>query len=287
MQRRHQSQSHTMLWNKNKSTLPELLRLTDSALREQLAAMPASRALIGLGAGGQPVTVDWDAGSPHVLVCSATGGGTSTTLRTLAVQLLHHGAHTVVLDSKRISQTWAGGIDKVTYCRDIEIIHEALVGLQAELQRRIAHSDQCGDCDDLPRLTVLLEVARHTLRQLARYWDKTREPGDPKVSPAVDALNELLFAGRAARIHVLFGGHLDTTPLGVFAREQFSTVILGRVTPRSWSRLAPQINPAPKSCNRPGRVHVVQGATAHPTQVLLMTDTEAADWAAATAAEKV
>ncbi|MFB9608582.1 hypothetical protein ACFFTQ_37085 [Streptomyces roseofulvus] len=280
-----------MLWNKNKnknkSPLPELLRLTDPGLREQLAAMPASQALIGLGAGGQPITIDWDAGSPHVLVCSATGGGTSTVLRTLAVQLLHHGAHTVVLDSKRISQTWAAGRDDVTYCRDIDTIHEALVGLQAELQHRIAHSDQHGDCDDLPRLTVLLEVAHHSLRQLTRYWEKTREPGDPKVSPAIDALNEILFAGRTARMHVLFGGHLDTTPLGFVAREQFSTVVLGRVTTRTWSRLAPQIHPAPKSSTRPGRVHVVQGATAHPTQVLLLTDTEAADWAAATAAEKI
>ncbi|MFK0231116.1 hypothetical protein ACIQUL_35725 [Streptomyces sp. NPDC090303] len=276
-----------MLWNKNKSTLPELLRLTDPGLRGQLEAMPDSQALIGIGADGQPVSIDWDTESPHVLVCSASGGGTSTTLRTLAAQLLHHGAHTVVLDSKRISQTWASGIDNVTYCRDIETIHDALVGLRTELQRRISHSDQHGDCDDLPRLTVLLEVAHHTLRQLTRYWDKVRQANDPKTSPAVDALNELLFAGRAARMHVLFGGQLDATPLGVFAREQFSTVVLGRATTRTWSRLAPQIHPAPKSSPHPGRVHVVQGTTAHPTQVLLMTDTEAADWAAATAAEKI
>ncbi|MFG3158059.1 FtsK/SpoIIIE domain-containing protein [Streptomyces sp. NPDC048219] len=276
-----------MLWNKNKSTLPELLRLTDTGLREQLEAMPASQALIGLGADGQPVSVDWDTESPHVLVCSASGGGTSTTLRTLAAQLLHHGAHTVVLDPKRISQTWARGVDNVTYCRDIETIHDALVGLRTELQRRTAHIDQYGECDDLPRLTVLLEVAHHTLRQLTRYWDKVRQANDPKASPAVDALHELLFAGRGARMHVLFGGQSDTTPLGAVVREQFSTVVLGRVTTRTWGRLAPQIHPAPKGSTRPGRVHVVQGATAHPTQVLLMTDTEAADWAAATAAEKI
>ncbi|MEH0517343.1 FtsK/SpoIIIE domain-containing protein [Streptomyces sp. B21-079] len=276
-----------MLWNKNKSTLPELLRLTDLGLREQLAAMPASQALIGLGADGQPVTFDWDTESPHVLVCSASGGGTSTILRTLAAQLLHHGAHTLVLDPKRISQVWALGIDNVTYCRDIETIHDVLIGLRTELQRRTAHIDQHGDCDDLPRLTVMLEVAHHTLRQLTRHWDKVRQANDPKTSPAVDALHELLFAGREARMHVLFGGQLDTTPLGAMAREQFSTVVLGRVTTRTWDRLAPQIHPAPKSSTRPGRVHVVQGATAHPAQVLLMTDTEAADWAAATAAEKI
>ncbi|MGW0909425.1 hypothetical protein [Streptomyces sp. NPDC002853] len=36
-----------------------------------------------------------------------------------------------------------------------------------------------------------------------------------------------------------------------------------------------------------GCVHVVQGTTAHPTQALFLTDTEAADWAAAAAAGKI
>ncbi|MFG3013512.1 hypothetical protein ACGFZB_24180 [Streptomyces cinerochromogenes] len=45
-----------------------------------------------------------------------------------------------------------------------------------------------------------------------------------------------------------------------------------------WQRLAPIVDPAPKSSPLPGRVHVVQDSDAHPTQVPLMTDAEAADW---------
>ncbi|WP_338684684.1 hypothetical protein QD712_29745 [Streptomyces acidiscabies] len=56
---------------------------------------------------------------------------------------------------------------------------------------------------------------------------------------------------------------------------------------RTWGRLAPQIHSAPRGSTRPGRVHIVQGATAHPAQVLLMTDTEAAAWAVTTAAGKI
>ncbi|MFH9008931.1 hypothetical protein ACH4E5_37540 [Streptomyces afghaniensis] len=37
----------------------------------------------------------------------------------------------------------------------------------------------------------------------------------------------------------------------------------------------------------PGHVHVVQDGTAHPTQALLMTDAEAADWLTATAAGEI
>ncbi|MFK4070440.1 hypothetical protein [Streptomyces sp. NPDC029674] len=63
-------------------------------------------------------------------------------------------------------------------------------------------------------------------------------------------------------------------------REQFSTVLLGRVTTRTWSQAAPQVATVPKTSTHPGRFHIVQGSTAHPTQVLLLSETEAAAWAA-------
>ncbi|MGA5900243.1 hypothetical protein [Streptomyces venetus] len=46
------------------------------------------------------------------------------------------------------------------------------------------------------RVLILLEEVNATMKQLARYWEKIRESGDPKVSPAVDALNEILPLGR-------------------------------------------------------------------------------------------
>jgi hypothetical protein len=36
---------------------------------------------------------------------------------------------------------------------------------------------------------ILLEEINATMKQLARYWEKIRESGDPKVSPAVDAID--------------------------------------------------------------------------------------------------
>jgi hypothetical protein len=46
----------------------------------------------------------------------------------------------------------------------------------------------------------------------------------------------------------------------------------------------PDSRPGLEGQRAPGRVHVVQHSTAHQTQVLLMTDAEAADWIAATVA---
>lgn len=267
-----------------KSTVPQQLRLTDPGVREQLEALPASQVLIGHGTEGQPVCVDLDNDSPHVLVYSASGGGTSTALRTLAAQLLHNGGHVLVLDIKRVvSHSWARALPTVTYRRDIADIHDALLGLSLELHQRIRHADEHGDTEDLPRLTVVFESAGHTLRKLARHWEKVRQAGETKTSPAVNAYEELLFAGRPARIHILVGAQSYSAALG---REQFSTVLLGRVTTRTWSQTAPQIATVPKASTHPGRFHTVQRSTAHPTQVLLMSETDAAAWAATTRTEK-
>lgn len=269
----------------NKTTTTTTLHLTDPAIREHLQALPASLALIGLTTDGKPVCVDLDAEGPHVLVCTGTGGGATTVLRTLTAQLLHHGSHALVLDLKRISHTWARGLPAVTYCREIAEIHAALVGLRAELQHRLDLINQHGDVDDLPRLTVVLEAADNTLHQLARYWDTVREKGDPTTSPAIDALEYVLYAGPQTRIHILASTQSANGVLGE-GRENFSTKVLGRVTTHTFERLAPEAHPAPEPNTQPGRVHVVQGGNTHPTQVLLVTDAEAAAGIAATKTEE-
>ncbi|MCX4808781.1 hypothetical protein OG594_45780 [Streptomyces sp. NBC_01214] len=100
-----------------------------------------------------------------------------------------------VLDTKKISHPWAHGIDGVTYCRDIADIHDQLIALgqmgQIGRQRTRIAAALGIDADPTAiglRILNLLEEINATLRQLARSWEKIRESGDPKVSPAVDAL---------------------------------------------------------------------------------------------------
>ncbi|MGW7529103.1 hypothetical protein [Streptomyces sp. NPDC054783] len=87
----------------------------------------------------------------------------------------------------------------MTYCRDIAEIHDAVIHLLQEGRRRIRLAEQLGD-DVLgkepwrvgPRLVILLEEVNAIMAQLKRYWERIRWSGDPKVSPAVDALVEIL-----------------------------------------------------------------------------------------------
>lgn len=260
----------------NPTALPQFLHFTDPGLREQIEALPEGTALIGISTTGQAIAVDLNAESPHVLVCTATGGGSTTMLRSLTAQFLHQGAHALVLDPKRISHLWAKSLTTVTHRGNIAGIHDALVHLASELERRL---DLDGDLDDVPRLIVSVDDANTTLRQLTRYWETFRHKDDPKTSPAIAALEEALWVGRAARIHVLFSGRPQGTVLKGAVRELFATVILARFTADTWQRLAPIAGPAPKQHHpQQGRFHVVRQGDAHETQAIWMTDADVVKW---------
>ncbi|MFD5110323.1 helicase HerA domain-containing protein [Streptomyces cinereoruber] len=273
---------------KKRKTPPKMLRLTDPGVREALGKMPESAPLIGFGAGDTKVSVDLDADSPHVLISAGTGGGKSTILRAICCQFIHNGAHAYVLDFKRISHTWARGVPGVTYCRDIAEIHDALIRLAQEGRDRIRLAEQLAD-DVLerepwrvgPRLVILLEEVNATMAQLKRYWAKIRETGDPKTSPAVDALAEILFMGRQVRLHVLLVAQSATARAigGPEMRENFSTRILVRYTLNAWRMLVPEVSPIPMPSDHNGRVQVVTRGRAQETQVLNLSNEEARAWA--------
>ncbi|MGA5134471.1 pRL2-11 [Streptomyces blastmyceticus] len=269
---------------------PNKLLFKDPAVRELVSRAPEPAPLIGLGSGNRTVSVNLDDDSPHVLVAAGTGGGKSVILRTIASQLIRNGALTYILDFKRISHPWARGVPGVTYCRDIFEIHDALIHLGAEGRRRIGLADQLGIDADLsqvgPRIAILLEEVNATMKQLARYWEKVRERDDPKTSPAIDALAEILFMGRQVRLHVLLVAQSATARAlgGPEMRENFATRILARYTQNAWRMLAPEVHPAPKSTRHTGRAQVVLGGIAHETQVLFMTHAEAHAWATGSSA---
>ncbi|MFJ4429038.1 hypothetical protein [Streptomyces bobili] len=164
-------------------------------MRAPAASGPA---LIGISTDGTAIAVDVDH-APHILVCTSTGGGSTTILRNLTAQFLHQGAHALVLDPTRISHLWAKDLPTVTHRGNVAGIHDALVGLAAELKRRT-------DLDGVPRLMAVFDRVDDTLRHLARYWETFRHEGDPKKSPAISVLEDVLYEGRQARIHVLYNG---------------------------------------------------------------------------------
>ncbi|WP_121832186.1 pRL2-11 [Streptomyces sp. S1] len=271
---------------------PSKVLFSDPEVRKIVEGMPESAPLIGLSHRNRAISVDLDAESPHVLVSAGTGGGKSVILRAIFAQLLRNGAEGAVLDRKRHSHKWVRGLSGVAYHREIEDIHDALVALGEEGERRNRIVDAWeGDEKDAPvgpRMAILLEEANATIGKLKRYWASVRKtkadeegPADPKESPAIDALGEILFMGRAVKMHVLMVAQSATANAlgGPEMRENFATRILARYTRNAWNMLVPEVQPAPKSTRHTGRAQVVLGGVANETQVVFFTPDEARAWA--------
>jgi hypothetical protein len=266
-------------------------RVTFASAKAAIESAPESAPLIGFGRAGGLIRADWDAESPHALMSAGSGGGKSTVIRCLFTQGLHHGALGIVLDLKRISQAWARGLPNVIYCRSIEEIHNMLIALGAEVERRNLRADELADEDgNIPdealaeigsRLEIVCEEMNATANRLMAYWRKIKNKDDPAVSPAVEALNDVLFMGRAVRVNVLAVAQMMTAKAlgGPEARENFATRILARYTVNAWKMLVPEVWPMPKSSRHLGRVQVVNAGVAHETQVVFFTPKEARDWA--------
>jgi hypothetical protein len=251
------------------------------AFRPFMESTPESAPGIGLGRRSKLVSVDLDAESPHVLISMSSGGGKSVLTRTIACQLLHNGAFGLILDIKRHSHSWARGLPNVRYCRDIEDIHNALIWAAEEGERRNRETDDSGGVYDGPRLFIIAEEMNATVGRLMKYWRNIREKDDPKTSPAVEALGDIAFMGRAVKLHLLAIAQLMTarTLGGPETRENFATRILARYTVNAWKMLVPEVTPIPKASRKAGRVQVVLGGEADETQVAFLTDEQARDWA--------
>ncbi|MFE5809455.1 helicase HerA domain-containing protein [Streptomyces sp. NPDC056491] len=272
---------------------PARVMFAEEKVQELILSAAESAPLIGLGPQSIKVSVDLDAESPHILVSASTGGGKSVITRTMASQMLHNGSQLVVLDFKRHSHKWARGLPNVLYCREIGDIHDALVRLGAEGHHRNIVVDDWegeGEAPVGPRMGIILEEANATVSKLKRYWGSIRRtkadefgPADPKESPAIDALREILFMGRAVKMHVFLVAQSATATAlgGPEVRECFATRILARYTRNAWNMLVPEVQPVPRSTRHIGRAQVVLGGVAHETQVVFFSDSEARTWATA------
>jgi hypothetical protein len=253
-----------------------------------LKAATPTAPFLGLGRAAKPVFADLDNDSPHVVFSMGSGGGKSVATGGLTAQVLHNGGCAMILDIKRLSHSWARGLPNVRYCRSVEEIHDACLWLQGEIDRRNIKADEGADIDgntdhvDVgPRIIVLAEEMNATVNRLRAYWRKIKAKGDPAESPAVEALGDALFMGRAVKVNMLAVAQMFTarTAGGPEARENMGTRVLSRYTMNNWRMLVPEIWPMPRSSRKPGRVQVCSGGVAKETQIMFGTAAEFRSWA--------
>lgn len=268
--------------------------------REAMLEAKEHAPVIGCNTYGEPVYIDLHNDSPHVLLSMGSGGGKSVTLRALVAQFVRNGAHAVILDYKRHSHRWAFKVPDITYCRDIEEIHDTLIAIAEMGMERFKAADTLSDeeYDEGKwmggRVVVAVEELNSLMAELEDYWTeiRTKNAGNrfwqvPRRSPAVKALHKLLAMGRAANINVLAVAQRASVASmgssggsrGGDARENFAVRILARYTHSTWKMLVPDCDYQPPS-DHIGRAQVAVGAEATETQILFLSDQEAVEWAA-------
>ena len=258
-------------------------------LRPFIEAAKLDQVLLGFGIQTAPVWFDLDGDSPHIGISMGSGGGKSVTSRLILAQMLLKGCVGMVLDApKRISHTWARGLPNVAYCRDVEEVHEALLWLEAECDRRNRVADAAADIEGRvranvgPRIIVIAEELNTMMKRLRAYWLRERVSGDPVRSPALDALDAVLSMGRQVLLNVVMIGQRlsdKATGGGGDARENLAALIFARFKPNTWKMLVPDM-PMPARTTHKLRAWTVTDSV-RAVQVALLTGREARDLALA------
>lgn len=251
--------------------IPELVQLSD------VPASTDAKIVLGIGPDG-PVTVDLDSESPHILVNAPTGLGKSAVARSAGVQRLAQGDLLVILDVKMHSHRWARPLAPVAYYADTDAsVGASLVNLGVELHRRNQIvRDWEGDIKDAPvgpRIVVMFEETNATLSHLA-VMDKQIAEGGYK---ALDAFRDVIFMGRAVKIHIIAFAQLASYRSGLSADliENFGTKVLIGASPRAWKWLVPECGRYRAARELDGRGIVCHGTRAVETQLLWVDEDSA------------
>jgi len=249
--------------------------IPDFVTMDDVPAPSSSTVSLGIGING-PVVVDLDSESPHILVNAPTNLGKSTVARSFGVQRLAQGDLCVVLDRKMHSHRWARELSPLVHYADtVPAIGGALVNLGWELQRRNALvRDQGPGADVGPRVVVIFEETNATLTRL-RELDK--QQGD---SGAMDAFSDLMFMGRAVKMHVVAFAQLASYRSGLSADliENFGTRVLIGYSDKAWKWLASDCGRYRVAPSSTGRGMVCHGGKARETQLAFIPEESAAEY---------
>ncbi len=253
------------------SDLPDYVCLSD------IPEATGSNVILGMGNEG-PVSVDLDGESPHILVNAPTGLGKSAVARSVAVQRLAQGDLVVMLDVKMHSHRWARDLAPLVHYADTDAeVGSALVNLGRELHRRNqVVRDHVGDVAEAPvgpRIVVVFEETNATLTHL-NVMDRQVAIGSYK---AMDAFRDLMFMGRAVKMHVVAFAQLASYRSGLSADliENFGTKALIGASQKAWKWLVPECGQFRSTPEVPGRGLVCRGNRATETQLVWVDETSA------------
>jgi hypothetical protein len=244
----------------------------------------------GLGKRRAVVKTSLSGDSPHAGLSMGSGAGKSVTARAFLAQMLYRGCVGMILDYKMISHQWAAGLPNVLIYRRPHEIHDVLLWLGGEAERRnevaLAGADLDGNVHAVvgPRLIVVCEELNATMSKLRAHWraERNEDRSLPQRSPALEALDSVNLMGRQVLMNLLYmGQRLSVKAIGGDgdARESIGVIAFGRYKPSNWKMLAGD-HPMPSPSLAPGRIQIVTDHV-REAQAVLMEGREARELATA------
>lgn len=265
----------------------EVLWAEDDELRTLIYACQDDSILcVGRGLYGKPVWIDWKRDSPHLALSWGSGAGKSTMIRFLAAQTVYKGGRAVIMDGGKDGEShedWTRDqhlqlIDGVEFYPSIAEEHDALIAWEQERQRR-SQAKLARTGESFQRVLMVLEERNVTKARLQAHWATIREQGDPVKSPALQAIANLVNAGRSVGINcVASAQRFDAACIGGGdVRGSFQLRSLSRWDEQARKMLIPDITPKPTSSSHPGRAILVVAGELTDFQAPLLTAKETVD----------
>lgn len=260
---------------------PSVLPLNEAT--DWIEGTGPSGVLLGVDSLGEPIRVDLDSESPHILVSAPTGRGKSAIARSVAVQRLAQGDIVVFLDVKRHSHRWAQRLaPNVIYAKSVQDIGGTLVNVGRELHRRnhivddFDHDRPVSEAPVGPRIIVVFEEMNATMKSLLAL-DKRLPEGS---YTAHQGLEDVSFMGRAVKIHLVSFAQLASYRAsgGSEVIENYGTRILVGHSPQAWRYLASDCGKPITAPEEHGRGIVCQGGKARESQLLWVPENEAVQY---------
>ncbi|WP_329307843.1 ATP-binding protein (plasmid) [Streptomyces sp. NBC_01260] len=229
-----------------KPTPPKAVDINEPRVQEALANLAPDEFLLGADENNELVVRKMAGEVSHWAFSVGSGGGKSTTLQWLAVQMVMKRGIILGIDPKLISLAPLVNVPGVYLYKDPENgldMRRALTWGADVVMARFYEIEQ-GTATEFDPLYIFLEETNELAGILRNVWNKIRtktgEDKDPAADPIwEEAVARILRFGRAANVHLLavFQDFKDNEFSGQSLRPLFQFKVLGSYDPHQWERI--------------------------------------------------
>lgn len=245
-------------------------------------ATTQGRPVLGLGARGETIKLDFDGEIAHLAGSVGTGGGKSSFMRSMVAQFSYHGVDEFhVFDTKMVSLQGMEPIPGMHIYTSVPDIWDGIAYLRAEMDRR--YSVLLADPKaSFPRIIMIFEEQNAYAIETSIYWKQNRPQGvKEQTAPVWQDFAMLLLKARQVNMNALsMYQYLNNVAVGnnIALRGQYGLKLLGRFDPQMWDLLV-DAKPRMESSAVPGRMIAVMGGSRRIVQVPLVSADEAVEFA--------